>query len=221
MNPSTLMPRKTEPVKGASMPRSVPRRYDSSLGPPAGEQRVQPALRVLGDQPLGRGGVPGPQRPHEGAVVAVPVEAEGAVGRDLLQQAGPPLGAGEDAGLREQPDVPLETEGLTPDQLAASFFHSLGIDHQKEYHTISGRPIDPRDWPLLVVNGVALGRRPDGTVDHALAQCLFRLIDCAEWFAVNFVKADEALKRFGPGADRDAMLFLTMPSSATVWTPRR
>jgi hypothetical protein len=85
----------------------------------------------------------------------------------------------------------------------------------------TGRPVDPHDWPLLVVNGVALGRLPDGTVDRALAQRLFRLIDCAEWFAVNFVGAEQALKQFGPGANRGAMLFLTMPSSATVWTPRR
>jgi hypothetical protein len=31
--------------------------------------------------------------------------------------------------------------GYTPDQAAASFFHSLGIDHTKEYHTSTGRPI--------------------------------------------------------------------------------
>jgi len=32
-------------------------------------------------------------------------------------------------------------EPITPDQVAASFFHALGIDHRKEYHTSSGRPI--------------------------------------------------------------------------------
>jgi hypothetical protein len=32
-------------------------------------------------------------------------------------------------------------EPVTPDQAAASFFHSLGIDYRKEYHTSSGRPI--------------------------------------------------------------------------------
>src|SRR4051794_32893009 len=30
MNPSTLMPRNTEPVKGESMPHTVPQRYDDS-----------------------------------------------------------------------------------------------------------------------------------------------------------------------------------------------
>jgi hypothetical protein len=32
-------------------------------------------------------------------------------------------------------------EPITPDQAAASFFHSLGIDYRKEYHTSTGRPI--------------------------------------------------------------------------------
>lgn len=31
--------------------------------------------------------------------------------------------------------------GHKPDDLAASFYHSLGIDHTKEYHTNSGRPV--------------------------------------------------------------------------------
>jgi hypothetical protein len=32
-------------------------------------------------------------------------------------------------------------EPITPDQVAASFYHSLGIDFQKEYHTTTGRPV--------------------------------------------------------------------------------
>ena len=32
-------------------------------------------------------------------------------------------------------------EPITPDQIAASFYHSLGIDFQKEYHTNTGRPV--------------------------------------------------------------------------------
>ena len=35
---------------------------------------------------------------------------------------------------------PLE-KGYTPDDVAASFYHALGIDHTKEYHTNIGRPI--------------------------------------------------------------------------------
>ena len=32
-------------------------------------------------------------------------------------------------------------EGYSPDDVAASFYHALGIDHEKEYHTATGRPI--------------------------------------------------------------------------------
>lgn len=34
-----------------------------------------------------------------------------------------------------------EDEGFSPDDAAATFFHNLGIDHTKEYHTNTGRPI--------------------------------------------------------------------------------
>lgn len=32
-------------------------------------------------------------------------------------------------------------EGFTPDQVAASFYHAMGIDHTMEYHTSTGRPV--------------------------------------------------------------------------------
>lgn len=32
-------------------------------------------------------------------------------------------------------------EAITPEEIAASFYHGLGIDHQKEYHTSTGRPV--------------------------------------------------------------------------------
>ncbi|MCS6851738.1 MAG: DUF1501 domain-containing protein [Gemmataceae bacterium] len=32
-------------------------------------------------------------------------------------------------------------DAITPDQVAASFYHSLGIDHRKEYQTSTGRPV--------------------------------------------------------------------------------
>jgi hypothetical protein len=32
-------------------------------------------------------------------------------------------------------------EPITPDQAAASFYHSLGIDYQQEYKTMTGRPV--------------------------------------------------------------------------------
>jgi uncharacterized protein (DUF1501 family) len=38
-------------------------------------------------------------------------------------------------------EAPLEGDGISPDDVAASFYHSLGIDAAKEYRTPSGRPI--------------------------------------------------------------------------------
>jgi uncharacterized protein (DUF1501 family) len=32
-------------------------------------------------------------------------------------------------------------EGFSPDDVAASFYHALGIDHTHEYHTPTGRPV--------------------------------------------------------------------------------
>ncbi|MFM9960619.1 MAG: DUF1501 domain-containing protein [Planctomycetaceae bacterium] len=34
-----------------------------------------------------------------------------------------------------------DSKGFSPDDVAASLFHTLGISHQKEYHTDTGRPI--------------------------------------------------------------------------------
>jgi hypothetical protein len=38
-------------------------------------------------------------------------------------------------------EAPLEGNGISPDDVAASFYHSLGIDAAKEYRTPSGRPV--------------------------------------------------------------------------------
>ncbi len=40
----------------------------------------------------------------------------------------------------ENASAPLN-DAITPDDVAASFYHNLGIDHTKEYHTNTGRPI--------------------------------------------------------------------------------
>jgi hypothetical protein len=34
-----------------------------------------------------------------------------------------------------------QDKAITPDDVAATFYHTLGIDHTKEYHTPSGRPV--------------------------------------------------------------------------------
>ncbi|PQO47783.1 DUF1501 domain-containing protein [Blastopirellula marina] len=41
----------------------------------------------------------------------------------------------------ETASLPKDGEGFKPDDVAASFFYNLGIDHSKEYHTNTGRPI--------------------------------------------------------------------------------
>jgi hypothetical protein len=37
--------------------------------------------------------------------------------------------------------LPADGKGFAPDDAAASLYHNLGIDHTKEYHSTSGRPI--------------------------------------------------------------------------------
>jgi hypothetical protein len=45
------------------------------------------------------------------------------------------VGASDDEGMG-----PAGT-GFTPDQAAATFYHTLGIDHTREYHSATGRPV--------------------------------------------------------------------------------
>ncbi len=47
----------------------------------------------------------------------------------------------------ENATLPADGKGFSPDDVAASFYHTLGIDHHKEYHTSTGRPI------MIVRNG--------------------------------------------------------------------
>ncbi len=51
-------------------------------------------------------------------------------------KGGQVLGASDDKG-----EFPADGKGYTPDQVAASFYRTLGIDHTKEYQTSSGRPV--------------------------------------------------------------------------------
>jgi uncharacterized protein (DUF1501 family) len=50
-------------------------------------------------------------------------------------KGGQVIGASDDKGQGPAADA------ITPDMVAASFFHSLGIDYTKEYHTSIGRPV--------------------------------------------------------------------------------
>jgi len=51
-------------------------------------------------------------------------------------RGGQVLGESDETG-----EMPKEGDGFSPDDVAASFYHALGIDHQQEYHTNTGRPV--------------------------------------------------------------------------------
>jgi len=55
--------------------------------------------------------------------------------------AGGGIRGGQVLGESDETASAPKNEGFTPDQVAASFYHALGIDHTKEYHTNTGRPI--------------------------------------------------------------------------------
>lgn len=48
---------------------------------------------------------------------------------------------GQVIGASDDKAMGPAAEPITPDQVAASFYHSLGIDYEKEYHTTTGRPV--------------------------------------------------------------------------------
>ena len=55
--------------------------------------------------------------------------------------AGGGIKGGQVIGASDAKGMGPATEGYTPDQLAASFYHTLWIDHRKEYRTATGRPV--------------------------------------------------------------------------------
>ncbi len=55
--------------------------------------------------------------------------------------AGGGIRTGQAIGESDEHGMGPVDEGFTPDQLAASFYHALGIDFRKEYHTSTGRPV--------------------------------------------------------------------------------
>jgi hypothetical protein len=72
-------------------------------------------------------------------------DAEG--GRDhyprcmFMLMAGGGVQGGQVLGESDETASMPKNEGFSPDDVAATFYHTLGIDHTKEYHTSSGRPI--------------------------------------------------------------------------------
>lgn len=76
------------------------------------------------------------------------------VGRDhyprcmFMLMAGGGIKGGQVLGeSNELATLPKDEVGYSPDDAAASLYHTLGIDHTKEYHTNTGRPI------MIVRNG--------------------------------------------------------------------
>ena len=55
--------------------------------------------------------------------------------------AGGGLKGGQVVGASDAKGEGPKDKAITPDDVAATFYHSLGINHRKEYHTPSGHPV--------------------------------------------------------------------------------
>jgi hypothetical protein len=64
----------------------------------------------------------------------------------VLMAGGGTVG-GQVIGASDSEGMGPADKGITPDDVAASFYHTLGIDFHKEYHTSTGRPV------MIVRNG--------------------------------------------------------------------
>jgi uncharacterized protein (DUF1501 family) len=59
----------------------------------------------------------------------------------FVLMAGGPIAGGRALGASDDKGMGPADQGYTPEQVAASFYQALGIDHRKEFHTSTGRPI--------------------------------------------------------------------------------
>lgn len=59
----------------------------------------------------------------------------------FMLMAGGGIRGGQVIGESDENASGPKNEGISPDNVAASFYHALGIDHTKEYQTNTGRPI--------------------------------------------------------------------------------
>jgi hypothetical protein len=59
----------------------------------------------------------------------------------IALMAGGGVRGGQVIGASDERGMGPSGTPITPDQAAASFFHALGIDHRREYHTSTGRPV--------------------------------------------------------------------------------
>ncbi len=69
------------------------------------------------------------------------------VGRDhypramFMLMAGGGIAGGRVIGASDDKALGPLNEAITPDDVAASYYHALGINHEQEYHTSTGRPV--------------------------------------------------------------------------------
>lgn len=59
----------------------------------------------------------------------------------FMLMAGGGIRGGQVLGESDEKATMPANDGFSPDDVAATFYHALGIDHTKEYHTNTGRPI--------------------------------------------------------------------------------
>jgi uncharacterized protein (DUF1501 family) len=55
--------------------------------------------------------------------------------------AGGGIRGGQVVGRSDDKGTQPDGDGFSPDDVAATFYYSLGIDHTKEHHTNAGRPL--------------------------------------------------------------------------------
>ena len=58
-----------------------------------------------------------------------------------MLMAGGGVKGGQVIGASDDKATGPANEAISPSDAAASFYHNLGIDHTKEYHTKTGRPV--------------------------------------------------------------------------------
>ncbi len=59
----------------------------------------------------------------------------------FMLMAGGAVRGGQVVGASDDKATAPKNEGYSPDDVASSFYYNLGIDHTKEYHSDTGRPI--------------------------------------------------------------------------------
>ena len=71
-----------------------------------------------------------------------------------------------------------------------------------------------RPSALFVVDGKVIGQRSDGSIDHMAAGQWLRTVDPRRIVSIEIVKGADAVRRFGPNARNDAVLFSTAADSS-------